>query len=74
MEFDRSFALAEMSPRKKRQTKIDGGRIEGINGLFQFDTKVFVGVKNSGLGNEDLGEVGVDSPIADLIGVSQGIS
>lgn len=74
MEFDRSFALAEVSPREKRQTKIDGGRIEGINGLFQFDTKVFVGVKSSGLGDEDLGEVGVDSPIADLIGVSQGIA
>ncbi len=44
MEFDRSFALAEMSPRKERQTKIDGGRIEGINRLFQFDTKVFVGI------------------------------
>ena len=74
MEFDRSFALAEMSPRKKRQTKIDGGSIEGVNRLLQLDTKVFVGVKSAGLGDQDLGEVGVDSPIADLVGVSQGIA
>ena len=42
--------------------------------MFQLDAKVFVGVKSSGLGYEDLGEVGVDSPIADLVGMSQGIS
>ena len=51
MELDRSFALAELSPREKRQTKIDGGGIEGIDGLLQLDAKVFVGIKTSGLGN-----------------------
>ena len=74
MEFDRSFAVTEMSPRKKRQTKIDGGSIEGVNRLLQLDTKVFVGVKSAGLGDQDLGEVGVDFPIADLVGMSQGIA
>lgn len=74
MEFDRSFVLAELSPREKRQAEIDGGGIERINRLFQLDAEVFVRVKGAGLGYEDLGEVGVDSPIADLVGVSQGVS
>jgi len=34
MELDRSFALAELSPREKRQTKIDRGGIEGIGRLL----------------------------------------
>ncbi len=42
--------------------------------MLQLDTKVFVGVKTSRLGNQDLGKVGIDPPIADLVGVSQGIA
>ena len=74
MELDGSFSLTELSPREKRQTEVDGGSVEGIDCLFQLDTKVFVGVKSSGLGNQDLSEVGVDAPISDLVGVSQGIA
>jgi hypothetical protein len=42
--------------------------------LLQLDLKVFVGVKASGLSNQDLGKVRVDPPVADLVGVSQGIA
>ena len=42
--------------------------------MLQLDTKVFVGVKTSRLGNQDLSKVGIDPPIADLVGVSQGIA
>jgi hypothetical protein len=34
MELDRPFSLAELGPREKRQTKIDGRGIEGVNGLL----------------------------------------
>lgn len=74
MEFDGSFVLAGLGPRENRKTKIDRGGIEGINRLLQLGAKVFVGIKTSGLGNQDLGEVGVDTPIADMVGVSQGIA
>jgi hypothetical protein len=74
MELDRPFAMAEFCPGKKRQTKVDRRGIEGIDGLFQLDTKIFVGIETSGFGNQDLSKVGVDPPIADLIGMRQGIA
>jgi len=33
-----------------------------------------VGVKDSGLADQDMGEVGIDAPVADLIGMSQSIA
>ena len=74
VKFDRSFALAELSPGEKRQTEIDGGCVEGINGLLQLDAEAFLGIETAGLGDQDLGEVGVYFPIADLVGMSQGIA
>ena len=74
MELDGSFVLAENSPREKRQTQVDHGRIEGIDGVFEFHSQIFAGVKSAGLGDEDLGEVGIDAPIARFVGVGQGVS
>lgn len=42
--------------------------------MFQLDTKVFVSVESSSLSNQGLSEVGIDSPIAYLVGLSQGIA
>jgi hypothetical protein len=33
-----------------------------------------VGVKDSGLADQDLGEIGIDTPIADWVRMSQGIA
>ena len=33
-----------------------------------------MGIKNPGLADQDLGEVGIDPPVANLIGMSQGIA
>jgi hypothetical protein len=74
MELDGSFSLAELGPREKRQTKIDGRGIKGINRLLWLDTKIFGGIKNSGLANQDVGEIGVDPPVTQLIGMSQGVA
>jgi len=71
VELDRAFALAENRPRKKRQTDVERGRIEGIDGVLQFQSQILVGVKSPGLGDEDLSEIGIDAPIASLVGVGQ---
>jgi len=71
---DGAFALAEYGPRKKRQTQIDRRRIEGIDGVLQFQSQVCVGVKSPGLGDEDLGKVGIDAPIASFVGVGQRVA
>ena len=74
MKLDGSLALTKFIPRKNRETKVDRTGIESINGFFQLYPEIFLGIKAAGLSNQDLGEVAIDMPVADLIGVSQGIA
>lgn len=74
MEFDRTLAFPELGPREKGQTEVDGGRIQGIDCLIQFDAEGIGGVKFSGFGDEDLSEVGINSPVSGLIGMCKGIA
>lgn len=74
VHFYGALPFPELGPGKQRQTKIDGCRIQDINGLFQFDAEGIGGVKFSGLSDEDFGKVGIDTPISELIGVRQGIA
>jgi len=71
MKFDGSFVLAELGPREKRQTQVDGRGIEGVGRLFEHQADIFVAVKSTGFGDEPLGEIGIDPPIARFVGVSQ---
>jgi hypothetical protein len=74
MQFDGAFALAESRPREESQTQIDGRGIESVDRLFQFEAQGIAGVKLSGLCDEDASEIGVDAPIAVLIGLGQGVA
>jgi len=74
VQFDGRFAAAELSPRKQRQAQIDSGSIESVDGLIELDAERFVAVKVARQSDEHMCEVGVDSPVADLIGVGQGIA
>jgi len=71
VQLDGSFATAEAGPRKEFQTEIDGRRIERVNGLGKHRTQGFVRVKLPRLADQHLGEVGVDAPIVNAIGVGQ---
>ena len=74
MHLDCSLPLAEYCPRKQGKTQIDCGGIQGVDCLIQFQTEAFVGVQSPGLSDEHLGEVGVDAPVFDLVGIGQGIA
>ncbi len=74
VQFHSGFVGSEFGPRKKRQTQIDGGGIQGIGRLIQFDTEGIVDVEATCLANEDLGKVCIDSPIPDLIGMGKGVA
>ena len=74
MQFHSAFVGSELGPREKGETQIDGGGVQSIRGLIQFDSEGIVSVKATGLPNEDLGKVGIDSPISDLVGMSQSIA
>ena len=74
MQFHSGFVGSELGPWKKGETQIDSGGVQSIGGLIQFDSEGIVGVEATSLANEDLGKVGIDSPISDLVGMSQSIA
>ena len=71
VEFDRALGSTKSRPWKQRQAQIDCACIERVHRLVQLDAKVLVGIQPSGLGNEHLGEVGIDAPVAILVGVGE---
>ena len=74
MQFHSGFVGSELGPWEKGETQIDSGGVQSIGGLIQFDSEGIVGVEATSLANEDLGKVGIDSPISDLVGMSQSIA
>ena len=71
VEFDGRLPFPESRPRKEGEAKIDGRGIEGIHRLFQFHRKGIVRIQVPCGTDQYLGEVGVDSPVAVLVGVGQ---
>ena len=71
MELDGSFASAEVRPREEGQTKIDGGGIESVDGLIQGDGETLSSIEFASVCNEDVREIGIDAPVAILIGYGQ---
>ena len=71
MELDGAFAFAELGPRKKREAQVDRGGIEGEDCFLELQADVLVVVNSPGFGDEHLGEIGIDPPIAGFVGVGQ---
>ena len=69
MDLHGCFRALEGSPREQRQAQIDGGGVQGVGCLLQFQPQIFVGVELPGLADEDLGDIGVDAPVAFQVGV-----
>lgn len=72
VELDRPLVGAKPCPGEERQAQLDGRRIERIHGGGQLAPERLVGVKVLGDGDESLREVGVDLPVAPLVGIGQG--
>ena len=51
--------------------QIDGGRVESVDGLGQFDSERLVAVKIAGHANQHLGKVAVNAPVASLVGIGE---
>ena len=54
-----------------RQAQIDGAGIQSVDRVFEVDAKRVLGMKTTGDGDERLGKVGVDAPVAALVGIGQ---
>lgn len=71
VKFDGGFVFPKFRPREKSEAQIDGGGVQSVNCLVEFQPKIVVGVKFPGSADEDLGEVGVDAPRPSFVGVGQ---
>ncbi len=52
--------------------KIDRGGIEGVDGPLELDVQGLAGIQPTSLGDQHLRQLGVDPPIAPVVGIGQG--
>jgi len=71
MHLDGSFGGAEMSPRKDAQAQVDGGCVECVDRLLQFDRKAVAGIKPPGGLDQAHRKIHVDTTVALLVGIGQ---
>jgi len=74
MHLDCGFMFAERRPGKQGQTQVDCGGIESVGGSIEIDTEIFIGIQGPCLGDQDLTEVGVNSPVTFFICLGQSAS
>ena len=71
MKFYTGFSFAIRSPWEQRETQVDKGGIQSIDGLIQFDAEVFLDIEFPCLADEHVGKIFIDSPIPGFICVCQ---
>ena len=72
MELDGGLMLSELRPGEKRQTQINGRRVEGVNGMIQIQMEIWiVDVEFARFFDQMLSEIGLDTPISTFVGVGQ---
>ena len=60
-----------MRPGEDCQAQVDGCRVEGIDGIRKLQPEVVVRVKPARQGDQTVGQLGVDAPVALLVCVCQ---
>jgi hypothetical protein len=71
VQLDRPLGAAKVRPRKQRQTQVDGGGVQRIDRRVQIETQIGVGLQGAGNRNQPLRQIGVDAPVAALVGIGQ---
>src|SRR6266566_7094244 len=71
VQFHSALGTTEAGPWKQRQTQIDGRRIQRINSGVEIQSEIRIGIQRAGLFDQAVGKIGIDSPIATLVGVGQ---
>ena len=65
---------SERRPREHREAKIDGGRIQRIDGLVEVQCQQIVRIEAPRDADQVLCEVGIDPPVAHRVGIGQGVA
>jgi len=63
---------AKRCPVEQAQTQVDGGRVQCVHSVLEFEPEVFVQVKLARSSNQHGGQVCPDAPVARLVGIGQG--
>ena len=71
VKFDSGLVASELSPGEQRQAEIDGRGIQRVCGMLQLNAEVVGLVQSPRPGDQNLGEVRVDPPVAVLVGIGQ---
>ena len=74
VQLDGGLGGAEQRPRKDRQAQVDGGCVQGVDGVVELKPQVLVGIQRTGDANHGLCELGVDAPVPALIGVGERVA
>src|SRR6266581_3870382 len=74
VQLDRRFGRAERRPGKDRETQIDRGGIERVDGVLEIEPERLVGVKSPGGADQALREIAVDAPIPRRVGIGQRVA
>ena len=72
MQLDGCLGRAKRCPREHRQAQVDGSAVERVDGLFQVHTEGLVDIQSARNTNQALGELGVDAPVPNFVGIGQG--
>ena len=71
VQFDRRLGRSERCPREQRQTQVDRGGIERVDGVLEIHAEGLVEIEPARNANEVLRELGVDTPVARFVRVGQ---
>ena len=74
MKLHGGLALSKLRPRKQRQAQIDDGGVQSVGGLIELYRERIVLMKLSGVSDQHLGKILVDSPVAHFVGVRQSVA
>ena len=71
VQLHRGFILAKLRPWEQGKTQVDGGRVERIEGMVEFQPDRILGMKWSGDADQMLRKIGEDTPVVSFIGIGQ---
>jgi len=71
VQLDSGLGLSEIGPREEAQAQVDGAGIQGVNHLLDIQIRIVFGTKPPCPADEYLSQIGINTPVAVLVGVGQ---
>ena len=72
MKLDGGLGALERGPGEQGEAEIDGGGVERVDGVVEIDAEAVLGIERARDADQAFSEVGVDAPVARLVGVGEG--